>query len=620
MSATGPLRDGARPTRRPGSRRPRWEDVDERRHAGRLRRPRRWAARYTVAELVEQAQLRRLPFAPVWDLARFARELGAIPSAALLAARIPSPALLAGEGQGEGSSSSPLSDVRVVDFTWVVAGPLATRVLADFGAEVICIERPDAPAAVGSSEANLRRGKRSVALDLRSDAGLAAVRELLRDADVVIDNFSRRVLPNFGLDDDALHALNPRLVIAHLTGFPADGPRADWAAFGPTIQAMAGLVAHMRDDDGRPAGPGFAYADTATGWAAALAIALPPPPRPRQPPEASGSRGPHSRRSWRRAPVLGAAGDASRSAAPTRAAGAVVAVPATGVLMRVGARAAGGRGSLRRPVSPAAATCRPVATRSSRCGGGAPTAWCRTGRAAPAGAAPGAYGAAHRRVGGGAIESPRRPAARQCCASPAGQRPTPAYDGAARDAPRVRRGTRAPSDSGAWARIAVWMPTKERAWPIRSRRFSLHRLLQVVAAVRRALLAYESKGARAATDLAIQAVGAAHRAMDFVASHDPHGPTNLTLTEARDRGLHQLEELRTKRLADYPNVELVAKFGAPAESAMTLAKERGADIIVTAVSDRHARNELSEILHDSVSQSLTRHAPCPVLVVPPHAK
>ena len=144
--------------------------------------------------------------------------------------------------------------------------------LADFGAEVIRIERPDAPAAVGTSEANLRRGKRSVALDLHSAAGLAAVRELLRDADVVIDNFSRRVLPNFGLDDDALHALNPRLVIAHLTGFPAGGPRADWAAFGPTIQAMAGLVAHMRDVDGRPAGPGFAYADTATGWAAALAI------------------------------------------------------------------------------------------------------------------------------------------------------------------------------------------------------------------------------------------------------------------------------------------------------------------------------------------------------------
>ncbi len=110
-----------------------------------------------------------------------------------------------------------------------------------------------------------------------------------------------------------------------------------------------------------------------------------------------------------------------------------------------------------------------------------------------------------------------------------------------------------------------------------------------------------------------------HVASGDVSSHDPHGPTNLTLTDARDRAMHLLEELRAKRLGDYANVELVAKFGAPAESAMTLARERGVDIIVTAVSDRHARKELSEILHDSVTQSLTRHAPCPVLVVPPHA-
>ena len=93
------------------------------------------------------------------------------------------------------------------------------------------------------------------------------MRGLLRDADVVVDNFSRRVLPNLGLDDDALWALNPRLVIAHLTGFPPGDARAEWAAFGPTLQAMSGLVAHMQH-----AGPGFAYADTATAWAAALAI------------------------------------------------------------------------------------------------------------------------------------------------------------------------------------------------------------------------------------------------------------------------------------------------------------------------------------------------------------
>ena len=110
-----------------------------------------------------------------------------------------------------------------------------------------------------------------------------------------------------------------------------------------------------------------------------------------------------------------------------------------------------------------------------------------------------------------------------------------------------------------------------------------------------------------------------HVASGELASHDPHGPTNLTLSEARDRALAQLEALRARCLGDYANVELVAKFGSPAETAMTLAKERGVDIIVTAVTDRHTHKELSELVHDSVTQSLTRHAPCPVLVVPPRA-
>lgn len=110
-----------------------------------------------------------------------------------------------------------------------------------------------------------------------------------------------------------------------------------------------------------------------------------------------------------------------------------------------------------------------------------------------------------------------------------------------------------------------------------------------------------------------------HVASGELTSHDPHGPTNLTLSEARDRALAKLEELRARCFADYPNVEVVAKFGAPAESAMTLARERGVDIIVTAVTDRHTHKELPELVHDSITQSLTRHAPCPVLVVPPRA-
>ncbi|HSQ01592.1 MAG TPA: CoA transferase, partial [Candidatus Dormibacteraeota bacterium] len=248
----------------------RWDDVDERcRHAAHVFAVLDdWAARYAVDALVEQAQLRRLPFAPVWSFERFARELGEIPTAGIMRAEASTSNPIARSLQ----LGAPLRGIRVIDFTWVVAGPLATRVLADFGAEVIRVERPDARPPAGSSEANLQRGKRRLTLDLRSAPGLDELRALLRDADVVVDNFSRRVLPNLGFDDDALQALNPRLVIAHLTGFPAADARAEWAAFGPTMQAMAGLVDDMRPAGGPPAGPGFAYADTATAWAAAVAI------------------------------------------------------------------------------------------------------------------------------------------------------------------------------------------------------------------------------------------------------------------------------------------------------------------------------------------------------------
>jgi nucleotide-binding universal stress UspA family protein len=99
-------------------------------------------------------------------------------------------------------------------------------------------------------------------------------------------------------------------------------------------------------------------------------------------------------------------------------------------------------------------------------------------------------------------------------------------------------------------------------------------------------------------------------------AHDPEGPVNLTLPQARERALKRLEELRAQRLADYANVELLVDFGAPAQSLMDIAKARGADIIVAAT---HGRTELADLLRGSVTEALSRHAPCPVLVVPPTA-
>jgi nucleotide-binding universal stress UspA family protein len=111
-----------------------------------------------------------------------------------------------------------------------------------------------------------------------------------------------------------------------------------------------------------------------------------------------------------------------------------------------------------------------------------------------------------------------------------------------------------------------------------------------------------------------------HVASGELLSHDPHGPTNLTLSQARDRAVQQLQELHRRLAPDYAAVEVLAKFGAPAESALALAKERDVDVIVTAVTDRHTHHEVTELLHESVTQTLIHQAPCPVLVVPPHAR
>jgi crotonobetainyl-CoA:carnitine CoA-transferase CaiB-like acyl-CoA transferase len=275
-----------------------------------------WAARYRVDDLVEQAQLRRLPFAPVWrlgDVVRhpqlwargfFTRDATGAPSIVGPLARAfdggdlltGSPGLRAGwraERAGAAGSAprAPFGDpsghrparrpglraltgVRVLDLTWVVAGPVATRVLADHGADVIKVERADAADGFergGGLFANLNRGKRSLAVDLGQARGVELVRELARACDVVIDNFSPRVMANWGLDAATLRARDPRLVVVNLSGFGASGPLAGAVSYGPTLQAQTGFTWHMRHPGGAPAGWGFSYSDMVSGYCAALA-------------------------------------------------------------------------------------------------------------------------------------------------------------------------------------------------------------------------------------------------------------------------------------------------------------------------------------------------------------
>lgn len=148
----------------------------------------------------------------------------------------------------------PLEGVRVVDFSHFIAGPLATMILADMGAEVIKIEAPGRGddlrrypplhPQLDHSAPFLwsNRNKASVALDLKSPEGLALARELVRGADVLVENFSADVMQRLGLDYDSCRALNPRLVYCAVAAYSRDGAFADRLGFDPIAQAESGFV------------------------------------------------------------------------------------------------------------------------------------------------------------------------------------------------------------------------------------------------------------------------------------------------------------------------------------------------------------------------------------------
>ena len=133
-------------------------------------------------------------------------------------------------------SAQPLSGVRVIDFTQVMMGPCATQMLADYGADVIKIERPGSGDLSRTSIADdpdglsnpvfrsLNRNKRSIALDLRGEAGKAIVFDLVRNADVVVNNFRAGVMERMGFGYEALAKINPRIICAFGSGFGQSGP------------------------------------------------------------------------------------------------------------------------------------------------------------------------------------------------------------------------------------------------------------------------------------------------------------------------------------------------------------------------------------------------------------
>jgi len=175
----------------------------------------------------------------------------------------------------------PLAGLVVADFSRVLAGPYCTMLLADLGADVIKVESPAGddtrrwvpPVRDGISTYFLaiNRNKRSVALDLRDPADLAAAQELARRADIFVQNFKPGGLARFGLDYDSVSALNPRIIYASISGFGTSGGK-DLPGYDLMVQAMSGLMSLTGNPDGPPYRAGISVFDVISGLHTAIAI------------------------------------------------------------------------------------------------------------------------------------------------------------------------------------------------------------------------------------------------------------------------------------------------------------------------------------------------------------
>jgi benzylsuccinate CoA-transferase BbsF subunit len=161
-----------------------------------------------------------------------------------------------------GGLGRPLSGIRVLDFSHVLAGPMCTRLLADLGADVLRIEstkRADTPWRSASDPelkrtfayVMIHRGKKSMTIDLKSEAGAELARRFAAVADVVVENFSADVMRRLGLDYERLAPLNPRLIFLSMSGYGHDGPRKDWTSMNSNLQAYSGMMM-VTEREGNP--------------------------------------------------------------------------------------------------------------------------------------------------------------------------------------------------------------------------------------------------------------------------------------------------------------------------------------------------------------------------------
>ena len=176
-----------------------------------------------------------------------------------------------------------LEGIRVVDFSWIVAGPTCTRILADFGAEVIRVEFEYSMdytrgmyAAGGNPNAsgmfnNLNRNKLSTTLNVLHPSGTELIHDLISVSDIVVENFSATVLERWGLDYEAQHSIRPDVIYLSLSGFGHSGRDKEYVTWGPTAQALSGLTYMSGLPGEEPAGWGFSYMDHTAGYYGAMA-------------------------------------------------------------------------------------------------------------------------------------------------------------------------------------------------------------------------------------------------------------------------------------------------------------------------------------------------------------
>jgi benzylsuccinate CoA-transferase BbsF subunit len=169
-----------------------------------------------------------------------------------------------------------LHNIRILDFTWVLAGPYATRLLADFGAEVIKVQ----PLLLSEVDDSFSRGyfemwnrnKLGISLNPGKPEGVALAKRLVSICDAVVESFTPRVMDNWGLDYNSLRRVKPDIIMLSLSAMGHTGPWRHYPGFGPTIQAFSGMTYLTSYPGMAPAGMGFSYADHVAGLYASLAL------------------------------------------------------------------------------------------------------------------------------------------------------------------------------------------------------------------------------------------------------------------------------------------------------------------------------------------------------------